>query len=393
MSYKLGVLLTHPVQYYSPWFSYLADRLELEVFYAHKQDSAGQSKAGFGVDFEWDIPLLEGYKYTWLKNISANPGPGSFFGCDTPEIFDKIKKRKFDAFLIFGWGYKSAVQAVYACWRNKIPVLHRGDSNLLTPRSKIIQIIKYLPYSFLLPKLDAHLYVGNLNKEYLRHYGVKDNQLFYCPHFIDNEHFREKSQINKLNSTDKIKNKYNIPLDAFVLLFVGKFINVKRPLDLIDAAKEILNSKDIPELHVLFVGDGPLMNRMIKGSAEYENNFHYAGFVNQSDIAEYYAASDCLVLPSQSETWGLVVNEAMLCGLPVIASQNVGSAYDMIEDGYTGFVFKTGDTDSLQTAIKKICLLSRENKKDIQNNLFIKSEHYSMKNATKGLIMALEYLC
>ncbi|MGH7885892.1 MAG: glycosyltransferase family 1 protein, partial [Thermodesulfobacteriota bacterium] len=193
MSYRLGILLTHPIQYYSPWFKHLDKKVDLEVFYAFKQSPKGQADAGFGVEFSWDIDLLDGYKFTWLNNISKKPELSSFFGCDTPEIYKIIRSKKFDAFIVFGWNYKSAIQAVIACKKNKIPVFMRGDSHLLSNRSRLKKILKYLPYRILLPRVN-HLYVGKLNKEYLTHYGVPESKLFFVPHFVDNEYFKLKHQ-------------------------------------------------------------------------------------------------------------------------------------------------------------------------------------------------------
>src|ERR1044072_846261 len=122
MAYKLGILVSHPIQYYAPWFRYLAERMDIQVFYAHKQDAKGQSDAGFGVEFDWDIPLLEGYPYRWLKNVAKQPSIRSFAGLDTPELFDLIRPGSFDAFLLFGWNRKCSWQAIRACRKAKIPV-------------------------------------------------------------------------------------------------------------------------------------------------------------------------------------------------------------------------------------------------------------------------------
>ena len=122
MTWRLGVLVSHPIQYLSPWFRHLATRLDLEVFYAHHQSARGQAEAGFGVEFDWDVPLLEGYSYRWLQNVARKPGLRSFGGCDTPEIYDIVRRGKYDAFLIFGWNRKSSIQAIFGCARLARPI-------------------------------------------------------------------------------------------------------------------------------------------------------------------------------------------------------------------------------------------------------------------------------
>jgi hypothetical protein len=173
---RIGVLVTHPIQYYAPWFRHLAERVDLDVYYAHRQDSRGQAAAGFGVPFEWDVPLLEGYSYHWLKNISRKPGLSHFRGCDTPELSDLIRPDRFDAFLVIGWNRKCHWQAIRACWRHRVPVLMRGDSQRPMVKSRLKAMLKAVPYRWFLPRINAHLYVGQRNREYLEQYGVTDEQ-------------------------------------------------------------------------------------------------------------------------------------------------------------------------------------------------------------------------
>src|SRR5262249_27696108 len=115
---RLGVLMTHPVQYISPWFSHLAQHAKVCVYYAHKQTPSEQARAGFGVPFEWDIPLFEGYRFTWLENKASQPSVSRFHGCDTPEIEAIMRRERFDAFLMFGWNKKCFLQAGWAAIRN-----------------------------------------------------------------------------------------------------------------------------------------------------------------------------------------------------------------------------------------------------------------------------------
>jgi len=257
--YRIGVLATHPIQYHAPWFRHLSEKMDLEVFYAYQQDAAGQARAGFGVEFEWDLPLLEGYSYRWLKNVARPPGLKSFNGCDTPEINEIVKKGHFDALLIFGWNYKSAFQATLACWKHKVPVLFRGDSHLGTPCSWLTRALKYFPYRWFLTRVDGYLYVGKRNKEYLQHFGVPERKLFFAPHFVDNAFFSEHAkQAESEGKHLEIRSKFGIPRDAFVFLFVGKMIPKKRPGDFIRACVKIFESVKNSNVHALLVGDGPL---------------------------------------------------------------------------------------------------------------------------------------
>src|SRR5687768_15584731 len=100
---RIAVVTSHPIQYQAPWFQALARRLDLVVFFAHRQDARGQAAAGFGHEFEWDLPLLEGYDHEWLHNVAARPSVDVFSGCDTPEVLDRLAVGRFDACIVNGW--------------------------------------------------------------------------------------------------------------------------------------------------------------------------------------------------------------------------------------------------------------------------------------------------
>ena len=406
---RLAILATHPIQYLTPWFRYLAIRLDLEVLYAHQQDPAGQSAAGFGVNFEWDVPLLDGYRYRWLKNVSRRPGLQAFSGCDTPELFDRIRPENYDALLVLGWNRKSFIQGIRAAWKNKVVVIARGDSQLSTQRSLLKRAIKFLPYRWFLPRLDAHLYVGQRNREYLEHYGVQDRQLFFAPHFVDNEFFA--SEAKKLEGRRwEIRRRWGIPDGAFIALFVGKLIPEKRPLDLVKAAQlllssnfELQSSASIRKLHLLFVGSGELGDQLrsecnvvfdaersavsspvVSGQRTASPPASFAGFRNQTELPAFYAAANVLVLPGD-ETWGLVVNEAMACGIPAIVSDAAGCGPDMIDADVTGWTFPMGDINALADRLTNFHRLDPD-------ALRHKCATYSIARATEGVRASVELI-
>jgi glycosyltransferase involved in cell wall biosynthesis len=402
---RLAILATHPIQYFAPWFRHLATIFDLEVLYAHQQDPAGQGAAGFGVNFEWDVPLLEGYRYRWLKNVSRRPGVQTFNGCDTPELFDLIRPENYDALLVLGWNRRTFVQGICAAWRNKVPVIARGDSQLGTNRSLLKRALKYFPYRWFLPRIDAHLYVGSRNRDYLHHYGVRDEQLFFSPHFVDNDFFATGAEeARRSGAGAAIREQFGIPHDACVALFVGKFIPKKRPLDLIKAAQLLITENSITNnrrsnVHLLFVGSGELgaelrancnvvfdAERSVVRSPAVSGRSpraSFAGFRNQSELSAFYVAADVLVLPSDAnESWGLVVNEAMACAVPAIVSDAVGCAPDLIDPGATGWTFPLGNHGALAQRLVNF-------RGADQAALSSKCKTYSMERATQGLQLAV----
>lgn len=350
---RLAIASTHPIQYHAPLFRYLAGKLDLLVLYAQRQDRAGQAGAGFGVEFDWDVPLLEGYAYRFLDNVARRPSPRRFSGCDTPGVWEVVRDGRFDAVLTFGWSHKSSIQAAVAGWRAGVPVLMRGDSHLSTPRSLARRMLKYLPYRALLPRLQAHLYVGSRNREYLEHYGVPDERLFFAPHCVDNDRFatiaRDAVDVGR---TAAIRRSFGIPERSFVLIAVGKFIPKKRLHDVVRAAVKLSGGYG-EDVHFLFVGDGRLEPELKAMAKPVARQVHFAGFRNQGELPDFYAAADALVLASDAETWGLVANEAMAAGRPVIVSDAAGCAPDLTS-GDAGLSYPCGDVDALVNAVLEL---------------------------------------
>lgn len=380
---RLGVLATHPIQYHAPLHRALAERLDLEVFFAHEQTAEGQARAGFGVAFEWDVPLLEGYRHRFLENVAAEPDPSTLRGCNTPEIAGIIARERFDAFLVNGWYNQSYWQAIRACWRTGTPVLIRGDSQLRTPRSWPKRMAKQVAYRAFIPRFDAYLVVGQRAREYYLHYGAKEERMHFVPHFVDNDFFRTRADAV---DREAFRAEMGIAEDAHVLLFVGKFIPKKRPGHVL-AAAEMLHARGI-DVEVMLVGSGPLEEELRAQAQGIEAPVHFAGFRNQSELPAHYASADLLVLPSDGdETWGLVVNEAMACGIPAVVSDAVGCGPDLIDPGVTGLVYPEGNVEALADAVERF--YREADPPEVRQALAEKMQVYSLETAVEGVLEAM----
>ncbi len=386
---KLGILATHPIQYYVPWYRALARHPEVNlcVFYCHRQTPQGQAEAGFGVPFDWDIPLFDGYEYQFVINKSRHPNVYTFFGCDTPEIMRIISNGFFDAFIVQGWYVLSFWQAMISCWQTRTPLLVRGDSQLLTHRNLAKRALKYLTYRWFIPRFDAYLVVGKRAKEYYLHYGVRPEKMFFVPHSVDNQFFIS-SRIALESQRESLRQSWGIPKDALVFLFVGKLIPKKRPFDFLKALE--MAGINVAGIFGLVVGDGPMRPKLEILSQHANLPVSFTGFLNQKEMPKAYAASDVLVLPSDArETWGLVVNEAFASGLPAIVSDKVGCVPDLILPGQTGEVFPCGNTEKLAEIFKTFAL-KREYLKDLGKKARQIIENYSIANAVDETLMAIQ---
>ena len=382
---RLGVLATHPIQYHAPLYRELAQRLDLHVYFAHRQTAAGQADAGFGVAFEWDVDLLEGYNHSFLENRSSTPGTDTFTGCDTPTIKGIIARESFDAFLVTGWYTKSFWQAMTACWRTRTPLMIRGDSQLGTPRSAVWGIAKEAVYRAFIPRFDRYLVVGERAREYYVHYGADPDRMDFVPHFVDNAFFRHHAEAAEWGTP--LRAALGYPDDALVLLFVGKFISKKRPLAIVEAVKALRQRGH--DARALFVGSGELEGEVRAAAEAAAIPAHFAGFQNQTEVPAYYAAADLLVLPSDGgETWGLVVNEAMACGTPAAVSVAAGCAPDLIVEGETGVTFPLDDPPALAHAVDAfVPALGSER---VAQALRSTVDTYSLETAADGVVQAVQ---
>lgn len=381
---RLAIVVSHPIQYYAPIFRALAARCELHVFYGTRLTPQQQAIAGFGTAFDWDVDLLSGYQSTFMRNVSSTPGIAHFRACDTPEIGHRLREGRFDALLVIGWYLKVYVQAIVAAKRMALPVLVRGDSHLGMQRSLLKQHIKGLTYPMLLRHFDGALYVGTKSRAFYDHYRYPTKRLFYSPHCVDNDWFAARATPQ---ARAELRATCGISDDAFVLLFAGKLVPFKQPLDVIVAAANARTSGR--KIEVMVAGSGALEDDMRRRAAELGVPLHILGFRNQSEMPAAYAASDSLMLPSNGEeTWGLVANEALACGRPIIISDACGCAPDLAADGRVGRVTPFGNVTALAHATASIM-----DRPPSAADIKLRSSTHSISRAVEGVLEAVEEVC
>jgi len=383
-SIRVAAVLTHPTQYFSPWFQQLhADHPEVDFTAVYATvPSPDRQGIGFGRAFAWDVPLLAGYRSIVVRptKVSDEVHSSRFFGVDAP-ILPTLKRLRPDVVLVCGWHSIFQMRTLLACRRLGIPALYRGDTTLLHEPPGFKGRLWALKSQLLLRLgFDGYLAVGTRSREYLHRMGVADTRVFASPHCVDNEYFA-RSAASARSLVPSPKARYGLQ-DQFVALFAGKLETVKRPADLLDALHLLGGG-----WAALFVGTGPLEASLKQEAERLGVRAVFAGFHNQSEMGRAYAAADVFVLPSQTETWGLAVNEALACGVPCIVSDGVGSAPDLINGDRTGVVFPRGDVASLAAAIKRVRdQLWRS--EPVADNCRAKAETHSFAKASEGLVAA-----
>ena len=349
---RLAIITTHPIQYYAPVFKLINERskIDLKIFYTWGEDSIKPKyDPGFGKTIEWDIPLLEGYEYEFLKNTSSNPGSSHFKGIITPDAIQRIEAFKPDAVLIYGWSNNSHLK-ILRHFKGRIPVWFRGDSNLIVQQKGWKALLRGIFLRWVYSHVDKALYVGSANKEYFIKYGMKENQLRFVPHAIDNSRFSE----SRTAEVKTFRRDLNIPDNDILILFAGKLEPKKNPELLLQAYMDLKKEG----VHLLFVGNG-VLEESLKSEAKSKKTpyIHFLPFQNQKKMPVIYQSCDLFCLPSQGpgETWGLAVNEAMAAGKAIIVSNKVGCARDLVKDGENGFIFESGNMEHLLSCLKQIC--------------------------------------
>ena len=295
---------------------------------------------GFGKKFNWDIPLLDGYEYTFVSN-NGNTNKG-FWDVTNPTLNKEIEQWGATSVLVFGWNFKSHL-SVLRYFKNKIPVLFRGDSTLIDEVGIIRKALRRTLLSWVYKNIDIALYVGNANKAYYEFCGLKENQMVFAPHAIDNKRFAHLTNTQK-TFIEVTLTSWGITEKDTTLIFCGKFQPKKNPLLLVDAIKKIAHTN----VHLIMVGNGQL-EAQLKESAKSCKNIHFLPFQNQSLMPAVYRLGQIFCLPSSGpgETWGLAVNEAMACSRAVLVSNKCGCATNLVKDGVNGYVFKSNYENDL----------------------------------------------
>jgi glycosyltransferase involved in cell wall biosynthesis len=344
---RLAIVATHPIQYSAPVFRALAASraIDLRVFYTWSQAASSVFDRDFGREVTWDVPLTDGYAYLFLENISPHPGTERFRGIDTPQLVPEIEAWKPDAILVYSWNYRAHLGAMRH-FKGRVPVLFRGDSTLIDEHAWWRTLLRRVSLTWVYRHVDVAISVGSNNRDYFAWCGLPQERIATAPHSVDTVRFGADS-----DKHDSLANRWRTQLGidpaAVVILFAGKLQSQKN-LDLLLAAFGTLQSGS----HLVFVGNGD-RESTLKAKARGHHNVHFMPFQNQSVMPAVYRLGDTFVLPSQSETWGLALNEAMASARPVIASSRVGGARDLIRVNEDGWTFTSGDQSQLESVLRQ----------------------------------------
>jgi glycosyltransferase involved in cell wall biosynthesis len=393
---RLAAVLSHPTQYYSPWFRWLRSHtaLDLRVFYLWDFGVTSRHDPNFGTSIEWDVDLLSGYDSVFVPNSSGRPGAENFFGFNNPDLTRQMGAWRPDAMLLFGYKWASHLRAIAWARRRRIPILFRGDSHLLGRGSPGLPA--RLALRALFSQFASFLYVGAANREYFEAFGVPGRKLFFAPHSVDGSLFDIGNPEHSAGAA-KLRSQLGLGPEARVVLFAGKLVAAKQPVELLKAFLELSPA----DAAIVFVGEGPEKGRLEALASERTGvpgapPVRFLPFANQSEMPSRYLLADLFVLPSRGfyETWGLAVNEAMHMGVPCLVSDRVGCQRDLVTRGETGWVFDPADPRALARALSEaLADLGSPGRRDgIRRAIDRRMSGYTYAKTTDGLLAAIAAL-
>ncbi len=346
---NIAVLTSHPIQYQAPLFRALAARpgVRLTALFCHDHGIRPSYDSAFGQSIQFDTPLLDGYDHRFLPNLAPRPSisPSGMFN---PAIVSVLLKGEFDALIVHGYTSPTAVLGLGGP-RRRTRVLFRGELNLLLERPATRRLTKQVFLRSLFSRIDHFLSIGTLNTEYLAHYGAPRSRITLAPYAVDNDYFLQGSAAARANPA-LARRQLGIPTDGVVFVASGKLVPRKRPLDLLHA---FARSEARTNSTLVYVGDGALRSE-VEETARYlrlGERVVVLGFRNQSELPAIYGAGDALVLTSEHETWGLVVNEGMAAGPAPVVSDDVGAGPDLVPRDW---IYPSGNVAALALLLGRL---------------------------------------
>jgi glycosyltransferase involved in cell wall biosynthesis len=341
---RLAVLAASPMYYHAAHYRAVAAHpaLDLTAIFA-SSEGLRPHDAGYAQPIVWDVPATGGYRHTFLRRADANEIGGGFMSLHDWDAVGAVVRGRYDVLWLHGYNFLTHQLAATTQRLLGLPLLVREEQTLLHPRPPLKAFAKFLALRLFLTQARA-LYVGTENRRWFERYGVPRERLHFTPYCVDNERLARAATELKPERT-KLRESFGIARDGGpVVLTVARLILKKQPLALLDAFDRLRCDTNCT---LLLVGSGSLEDE-VRRKAEKIPGVVVAGFLNQSEIVKAYACADVFTLFSaRDETWGLAVNEAMNFGLPVVASDKVGCASDLVREDVNGFVVDHRDPAAL----------------------------------------------
>lgn len=378
MSQRVILYTNTPNPYVISRFSELSKLVDLKVIFQMEKLSNRRWKLEPS-KFDFEYCILGGRK------IELGRKDKNYFSLSTKLLSLLEKEKKIDCFISHGWESLGTYLAFSYCKRKKIPFLIYSES---TAREKsILRLISLPLVKYVVKNSEAAIVAGKNSRDYLTSLGANEKKIFKAPNAVNNSNFKLK-----LSRKDKakLKEKYGIPKEDKVLLYIGQLIDRKGVKYLLDSFNEL--TQQDKKLSLIIVGEGPQKKELLAKTCELGlDKAYFLGYLPDEELKKIYGLADLFVLPSYEEVWGLVINEAMCSGLPVITTRNVGSAIDLVKNGINGYIIKEKNSEELAQAILKVFKeKDKSNKMGGASKNIIKD--FTPKKTAQGIYEAVKFV-
>lgn len=326
---KVLIISNIPSPYRIDYFNELGKKTELTVVF--------EAQSAREIKFNWNLNKAKNFKIIFLKLHEIEEKRVDW------SILKHVKKNIFDIIVVTNYAYYTEMLALITLKIKRIPYYLEIDGGFIRQESKIKKLVK----TFLISNARGYFSPSKMSDKYLEYYGANKDRIFRYPFTSLKKNSILSKPIEK-NQKSEIRSKLNMT-EKFIVLAVGQFI-YRKGFDILIEACRYLNK----EVGVFIVGGEPTKEYLELKSKYNLENMYFENFKSKERLAEYYKAADVFVLPSREDTWGLVINEAMAYGLPIITTNRCIAGMELIKNDFGGYIVKSNCVDSLVTCINKL---------------------------------------
>ena len=374
MTRKIVILTEIIAPYRIPVFNALAhwDGVDLHVIFLAETDKAVRQWHIYTDEIRFSYEVLPSWRWRAGKHsLLVNRGLWPALDAACPQ-----------AIVCGGYNYPASWGSLWWARRRNVRFVLWTESNQRDQRSGRAGVERLKRY--FVKSCNAFVVPGKSSFAYLRTFGVSEQVIFTAPNAVDNAFFATQAENAKCHPA-AVRERFGLP--RRFILFVGRLIPEKGVFDLLEAYAK-LESGLRSEVGLVFAGDGVSREELAQQAKRISPGaVCFPGFAQREDLAGLYALAETLVLPTHSDPWGLVVNEAMACGLPIIVSSVAGCSADLVEEGWNGYVVPPRDSEKLSVAINSL-VRQPELKRQMSARSLERIRNYSPETCADGLAAA-----
>ncbi len=365
--------------YRIPVFNALAQRpeLELHVIFLSENDPSLRQWRVYKDEIKFQYHVLPSWRQRFGRyNILINRG-----------VLSASNQIRPDVVLCGGYNYLASWEVAYWAKARRVPLLLWSESTPLDQR-RGHRLVEFLKTRFL-RLCRAFVVPGKSSLEYLKDLGIPDHRIFTAPNAVDTRLFSSSAEEARRNQL-QVRSRRSLPLRYF--LYVGRLVKAKGVFELVEAYAQ-MDPELRAQVSLVFVGDGADRSELMERASRIAPGaIQFPGFVHREGLPEFYALAEALIFPTHSDPWGLVVNEAMACGLPIIVTNVAGCVADLVQDGWNGFVVPPQDPPRLSARMVSLAQDSAL-RAQMASRSRERIEAYSPAAWADGLVKAVESVC